>query len=247
MSVYDRYDNVVFLDTETTGLDPAKEQIIELAMLTAWKGKVIEEYDQYVSLNSNHDRLPDKITELTGITDDILKKNGIPEKEMSRELNERISRPGGTLIVAYNTQFDASFLKNTATRQASIDLMQSLKRCDYLDALTMFRDRASYPHKLSDAIKWYGLGDKVKNSHRAVDDTKALKEIFDAMTKERDDSEKYVNLFGYNPKYGIKDENKLPGIIYAAQNFNKWMTDEKNALYSKAPEPPVKSGKSIER
>ena len=44
----------------------------------------------------------------------------------------------------------------------------------YLDTVTVYKDRRAFPHKLENAITEYGLANKVKNSHRAIDDVKAL-------------------------------------------------------------------------
>mgnify|MGYP000817408703 FL=1 len=97
-----------------------------------------------------------------------------------------------------------------------------LSPCDYLDSLTVYKDRRAYPHKLANAIVAYGLEDKVQNSHRAIDDVAALFEVCKAMDAERADLLSYVNIFGYNPKYGVSGR-RLPGVTYWPQNFNKYM------------------------
>ena len=78
-------------------------------------------------------------------------------------------RPSGS----YNAQFDLSFTQEMLGRYGD-DALQLLKDCDYLDSLTVYKDRRDYPHKLENAIAAYNLGDKVKNTHRAIDDVKAL-------------------------------------------------------------------------
>lgn len=84
---------------------------------------------------------------------------------------------------------------------------------DWLDSLTVYKDRRPYPHKLANAILAYGLEDKVQNSHRAIDDVLALFEVLKAMDAERDDLASYVNLFGYNPKYGVSGR-RIVGVRY---------------------------------
>ena len=64
----------------------------------------------------------------------------------------------------------------------------------------------------------YGLADKVQNSHRAIDDVLALYEVTKAMSKERDDLTDYIDLLGYNPKYGITGR-KLRQITYMPQSY----------------------------
>ena len=90
---------------------------------------------------------------------------------------------------------------------------------DKLDLLTVYKDRHSYPHKLCNAIEVYGLADKVVNSHRAVDDVLATVEVMKAMEMEKADLERYVNLFGYNPKYGIEGK-PIGSVTYKPQRFD---------------------------
>ena len=94
-----------------------------------------------------------------------------------------------------------------------------LKGKDKLDLLTVYKDRHSYPHKLCHAIEVYALADRVVNSHRAVDDVLATVEVMKAMESEKADLECYVNLFGYNPKYGIEGK-PIGSVTYKPQRFD---------------------------
>ena len=94
-----------------------------------------------------------------------------------------------------------------------------LKGKDKLDLLTVYKDRKPYPHKLCNAIEAYGLSGKVVNSHRAVDDVIATVAVMEEMEKENADLERYVNLFGYNPKYGV-DGKPIGTVTYKPQPYN---------------------------
>ena len=85
--------------------------------------------------------------------------------------------------------------------------------------LTVYKDRHSYPHKLCNAIETYGLSDQVVNSHRAVDDVIATVAVTKAMEDERCDLERYVNLFGYNPKFGL-DSKPIGSVTYKPQPYD---------------------------
>ena len=61
----------------------------------------------------------------------------------------------------------------------------------------------------------------MQNSHRAIDDVKALVEVLKAMDNERDDLQTYINIFGYNPKYGVSGE-RIAGITYHEQQFTNF-------------------------
>ena len=69
-----------------------------------------------------------------------------------------------------------------------------------MDTLKVYKKRRAKNHKLCDAIEEYGLQDKVCNSHRAIDDVKALIEVTKAMDNERSDLQYFVeDIEGYLP------------------------------------------------
>ena len=96
--------------------------------------------------------------------------------------------------------------------------ISTLSACDYLDTLTVYKDRRPYPHRLANAILAYGLQNRVRNDHRAINDVIALFEITKAMAEERNDLLSYINIFGYNPKYGVAGK-KLKKVRYQAQSY----------------------------
>ena len=98
--------------------------------------------------------------------------------------------------------------------------MVVLRAPRFLDALTVYRDRRDYPHKLCNAIDAYGLGDQVVNSHRAVDDARATVALLEAMAAEQDDLEQYIDLFGTHPKYGISGR-PISSVTYRKQPYQR--------------------------
>ncbi|HKM04997.1 MAG TPA: 3'-5' exonuclease [Lachnospiraceae bacterium] len=219
-----KYKSIIVFDCETNGLDFNTCQIIELAAIKIGidiNGDMFveKEFDKFISLPEGK-RLPSKIIELTGISDNMLKNEGFAKDVIAREFLELVD--GSTLLIAHNAQFDALFL-------LSLLKGYDFPSFDYLDTLTIFKDRRAYPHKLSDAIIAYGLENKVINSHRAIDDVCALMEVLKEMIMERDDIHTYINIFGYNPKFGVSGK-KITGIQYAAHKYNNDMTDENNTL-----------------
>ena len=165
-------------------------------------------------------KLDEKIIELTHITDEMLETEGISAKESAEKFSDMLS--GKVLLIAYNAQFDMNYLFYFLHREG---LAEKLKGVKMLDALTVYKDRHDYPHKLENAIVVYDLSDKVVNSHRAIDDTKALLEVLKEMSKECCDLPKYINLFGYNKKYGISG-SKISSVTYKPQGY-----DRKQKLY----------------
>ena len=212
-----KYDKFVLFDTETTGLDFKRDEIIEFSavVLEVRNGEVIltREYDNLVTLTPGN-TVPPKITELTGIsTQDILQR-GVAKAQVCADIAEMFS--GNTLLLAYNAHFDLSFLFYMLLRDGDPTI---LKGKDKLDLLTVYKDRREYPHRLANAIEAYGLSGKVVNSHRAIDDVIATVAVMEAMAAEKDDLECYVNLFGYNPKYGV-DGKPIGSVTYKPQAYD---------------------------
>ncbi len=215
--LFEKYDRLFLFDTETTGLQYNRDEIIEFAavVLERKDGKVIvtEEYDELITLSPGG-FVPAQIEALTGISNQDIRERGIPKTRVCRDIAELIA--GNTLLLAYNAHFDLSFMFYLLLRNGD---PQILKGKDKLDLLTVYRDRHSYPHKLCSAIEQYGLTGKVVNSHRAVDDVIATVAVMEEMEKERPDLEKYINLFGYNPKYGVEGK-PIGSVTYKAQPYN---------------------------
>lgn len=214
--LFQKYDRLVLFDTETTGLNFSRDEIIEFAAIVVEQRNgepvVIQEYDELVTLTPGNS-VPAVIQNLTGIsTQDILER-GLSKTRVCRDIGEMVA--GNTLLLAYNAHFDLSFLYYMLLRDGDPMI---LKGKDKLDLLTVYKDRRAYPHKLCNAIEQYGLAGKVVNSHRAVDDVLATLEVMGEMEAEKDDLLSYVNLFGYNPKYGI-DGKPIGSVTYKPQGF----------------------------
>ena len=216
-TLFDKYDRLVLFDTETTGLLFSRDEIIEFAAVVVENldgtPTVVREYDELIALSPGG-FVPPKIEQLTGISTQDLRERGLPKTRVCRDIAELIG--GNTLLLAYNAHFDLSFLFYLLLRSGD---PQILKGKDKLDLLTVYRDRRSFPHKLSNAIEAYGLAGKVVNSHRAVDDVLATLAVMEAMETEKDDLECYVNLFGYIPKFGI-DGKPIGSVTYKPQPYN---------------------------
>ena len=215
-ALFEKYDRLVLFDTETTGLQFSRDEVIEFAAIVVecrgGEPVVIQEYDELVSLAPGN-CVPPVIQNLTGIsTQDILER-GLSKTRVCRDIAQMLE--GNTLLLAYNAHFDLSFLYYMLLRDGDPMI---LKGKDKLDLLTVYKDRRAYPHKLCNAIEAYGLAGSVVNSHRAVDDVLATLKVMEEMEAERDDLLSYVNLFGYNPKYGI-DGKPIGSVTYKPQGF----------------------------
>ncbi len=216
-ALFEKYDSLVLFDTETTGLQFARDEIIEFAAVVVrqhnGEAVVTEQYDELVSLSPGN-TVPEKIEALTGISTQDIRERGLSKTRVAADIARLFQ--GNALLLAYNAHFDLSFLYYMLLRDGDPSVLRGK---DKLDLLTVYKDRHSYPHKLCSAIDTYGLSDKVVNSHRAVDDVLATVAVMEAMEKEKDDLIRYVNLFGFNPKYGVEGK-KIGSVSYKAQPYD---------------------------
>lgn len=215
--LFSQFDALVVFDTETTGFNPKYEEIIEIGAIRLRREGMEFVPDQELSclIQLPAGRcVPEKIVELTGITQDMLDHEGIERREAAQKLHDLLSGEK-VLCAAYNAQFDLNFVYYFLARFGFADCLKSLR---FFDALTVYRDRRPYPHRLCNAIEAYQLGDEAVNSHRAVDDAKATLLLMQAMAEERDDLSAYVNLFGFHPKYGVSGQ-KISSIQYLPQSL----------------------------
>ncbi len=210
-----KYDKFVLFDTETTGLEYSRDEIIEFSAVVLEKqgGEAVQvrQYDELITLTPGN-FVPPEIVKLTGITNEDIAARGVPKAKVCTDIAEMFA--GNTLLLAYNAHFDLSFLYYLLLRHGDPTVL----RKDKLDLLTVYKDRRAFPHKLCNAIEAYGLAGQVVNSHRAIDDVIATAAVMEAMCGEKDDLLNYVNLFGYSAKYGISGK-PIGSITYKPQGF----------------------------
>lgn len=216
--LFAQFDSVVVLDTETTGINFKTDEIIELASARferAEDGEICEkeQMDEFLFLSPGRHLSP-TIVNLTGITEEMIQTQGTDKETAAKHFSDML-RHDRTLIVAYNAQFDLCFLYYLLYTFGLADVLKGTKM---LDAMTVYKDRRPYPHKLCNAVEQYQL--QTQNTHRAIDDARATVELLIAMAREENDLHNYVNLFGYNPKYGISGP-RISSIHYLPQGYDR--------------------------
>jgi DNA polymerase-3 subunit epsilon len=98
----------LYVDVETTGLDPARDEIIELAMTPfayGSDGRITEVGTSFEGLRQPADPIPAHITAITGIDDAMVAGQSIDPDEVARFAGE------ADLIIAHNAAFDRRFLE----------------------------------------------------------------------------------------------------------------------------------------
>jgi DNA polymerase-3 subunit epsilon len=214
--LFEHCDSIVVIDVETTGLNPRRDEIIELGLLRAVQvgGALIpsEETSLLIRLSPGR-KLDETITRITGITQEQLERGGVEKAEACKTLEGFLG--GRPLIVAYNAAFDMGFIHSFLKRFGRESLLGKVR---LLDALTVYRDRRDYPHKLENALAAYRV--ERLSAHRAAGDAAATFSLLCAMEKELDDLDRYIGILGYNPKYGVTDSH-LKDVRYVPQPFDR--------------------------
>ncbi|MEY8415789.1 PolC-type DNA polymerase III [Tissierella praeacuta] len=159
------YSTYIVFDIETTGLSPINDMITEIGAVKIKDGKVIDTYSQLI----NPERpIPELITKITGITDEMVKD----KPTIKDVILDFINFIGDDVLVAHNATFDVGFIRE------KIKLVNMELNNPVLDTLEL--SRAVFPslksHKLNLIAKHLNVS--LVNHHRAVDDATATSEIF---------------------------------------------------------------------
>ena len=158
-------DEMVVFDVETTGLSNRTCKLIEIGAVKIKNGKVIDKMDIFIDPEMP---IPPEITELTHITDDMVR--GAPkEREGVRAFLDFV---GNDMLIAHNANFDIGFIRVACERQ-EFDFNNA-----YLDTLGLSRyvNPELKNHKLDTLVELYNLGEF--QHHRASDDSEVLSRIF---------------------------------------------------------------------
>ncbi|WP_375293678.1 PolC-type DNA polymerase III [Clostridium estertheticum] len=157
-------DRFVVFDLETTGLSSENDKIIEIGALKIENGKIVDRFSEFVNPGID---IPYKIIELTGITND----NVSDAASIEDVLPKFLEFTKDSVLVAHNSDFDASFIKKNSQRlglKFENAIMDTIPLAKYL-----LKDLKTF--KLNTVAKYLGI--TLENHHRAVDDAKATTDI----------------------------------------------------------------------
>lgn len=170
----------VVIDIETTGLDPQFDEIIEVGALKIINGKVIDTFNTLVKPVNEID---DYITDLTGITNEMLKNAPM----ISSVIVDFYKFVGNNIILGHNVNFDINFLYDDLFRVCTKELNN-----DFVDTMRIGRYllKDLKHHRLIDIANYYNI--VVNGNHRALKDCEITLEVYESMLKEI--SERYDGL-----------------------------------------------------
>ena len=191
-------DTYVVFDLETTGFSPKNDKIIEIGAVKVKNGKIIDSFSEFVNPRRP---IPYKITELTGISDDMVRY----ADSIDFVLPKFMEFIGDAAVVAHNASFDCSFIeKNCKDLDLPFNatILDTVQICRFL-----------YPElksvKLNIVAKHLGV--KLTSHHRAVDDAKATGDIFVECIKKIKEEYEVSSLSDLNKIFLEKvDIKKLP-------------------------------------
>ncbi len=158
----------VVFDFETTGLDPLRHKIIEIGAIRVNRDSI--HHDSLHALIKTKGSVPAKITEITGITTDMLKAQGEP---IETALPKFLDFIGDLRLVSFNAPFDLGFLRAAVVAQGLP--LHNPWSCALDMARRAWPGRKSY--KLSDLARDGGLDTQ---NHRALDDCKLALMVYTA-------------------------------------------------------------------
>ena len=152
---YTMINTFVALDIETTGLNPAEDKIIEIGMAKISDGEIVDSYSTLVNPGI---KISERITMITGITDDMVE--GKPA--ITEIISDIVDFTKDMPILGHNVIFDYSFIKKAAVN-SGLDFKKS-----GIDTLKLSRRLLpEVPHKTLEYLCGY-FGIDAGNSHRAM-------------------------------------------------------------------------------
>ena len=156
---------MVVFDVETTGLSNRTCKLIEIGAVKIKNGEVLGRMDIFVDPETP---IPEDITKLTGITDEMVK--GAPKEREA--LRQFLDFAGGNMLIAHNANFDIGFIRVACERQG-FEFNNA-----YLDTVGLSRyvNPDLKNHKLDTLVEHYNLGEF--KHHRASEDSEVLAKIF---------------------------------------------------------------------
>lgn len=161
----------VVLDTETTGLSCRYNRMIEFGAVKVEKGTVVSNFDILINPGIS---IPKKITEITHITDDMVK-----DKPTTKEALKRIVEyVEDAILITHNAEFDINFINEELKRNNMPILTNPV-----IDTLTLARHLFPENRKfrLGDICRRMDINYDSESAHRADYDALVLNDVWQAM------------------------------------------------------------------
>ncbi|MBR4824600.1 MAG: exonuclease [Spirochaetaceae bacterium] len=204
------------IDIETTGLSPQYDSIIELSALKVNDNNITDSFSELVNPGFKIDSF---ITELTGITNEMLKT----ANKIDKVLPKFIDFIGTSHLVGHNINFDINFIYD-----ACISVLKKPLKNNFTDTMRISRRflKELSHHRLSDVASFYNVS--YEGAHRALNDCKITKECFtklqENILKEYKSIDEFIKLSSTKGNCSCK----ISDIVSTKEEF-----DESHPLFGK--------------
>ena len=227
-------DTYIVFDIETTGFSSIRDRIIEIGAVKVADGRIVDRFSTFV----NPERpIPFEITNLTGITDEMV-LDSPPIEEVLPQFMEFI---GKGALVAHNAGFDVGFIEQNCR------LMGLDDHFVYVDTVALARVLLPTLSKYKLNVVARALNISLENHHRAVDDAGATAEIFvkfvEMLKKENITTLRQVNQYGGRNVNAIRKMPTHHIIILAKNDIGRYnlyqlITESHLTYYARRPRIP---------
>jgi exonuclease, DNA polymerase III, epsilon subunit family len=172
-------ESYVVFDLETTGINPSTDSIIEIGAIKIIKNEVKETFKTYVNPEI---KIPERIKELTGITDKMV-SGGMANKEA---VSKFIEFSEDYILLGHNIGFDYGFVKKSA-KNYNISFEK-----EGLDTLKIARAALAHLESKSLGALCSHYEIEQKTAHRAYEDAFVTKCLYDKLRYEFYNEKKHL-------------------------------------------------------
>ena len=209
----------VVLDLEMTGLSAKTDQIIEIGAVKIKNNQVVDTIECLVNPKC---KIPTRVVELTGITDEMVQQG----RDKDEAIKALLDFMDGQILVGQNVNFDYSFLKQWAVNHKR---PLEAKACDTLKIARVLLP-PEQPKKLENLCQYFGI--ERAREHRALDDAMETWQVFERLKMLGQELENASTYFEPRPlEYRAKKQSPAtPRQVQRLKEYreNHQITDEIN-------------------
>lgn len=195
-STIDLLSDYIVFDIETTGLDSSYDEVIEIGAIKVKNNKTVSKFNSLVKPKNEIDEY---ITELTGITNEMVKDAPTIEEV----LPDFMDYIGNDILIGHNVNFDINFIYDNLYRN-KLDVLTN----DFID--TMRISRKLLPelphHRLIDLAKYFKIDST--NNHRSLKDCEITMNVYENLKEialqKYDNVDEFKNAFKKHKKEGLR-------------------------------------------